>query len=112
MNFKTGDLLLSETDFSKIIRNQKGLVIILCSAEDNACSFLLESSLRELQREIAQQISWYIINLETVKTFAETYSVKDIPTLLYFNNGRLIDVSAGLLSKNELILKIQKNLGQ
>jgi thioredoxin 1 len=50
------------------------------------------------------------LNVDENPTVAERFQIRGIPTLLIFKNGQLADTVIGLVSKEDLAGKIEKQL--
>jgi thioredoxin 1 len=54
--------------------------------------------------------NFFTIDFETEILLVNKYGVRDVPTILFYKNGKLIDHVVGLISKNVLIAKIENAL--
>ena len=66
--------------------------------------------LEELTDEKKDQINVYKINIDDNLEIPQKYGVRGIPTLMLFNDGKLIDTKIGSLSKSSLNEWIESNL--
>jgi len=60
--------------------------------------------------EIAKEMSDVVVgkvNVDDYPELASKYNVMSIPTLLFFKNGKLVDTSIGVVSKNIMLKKIE-----
>ena len=55
-------------------------------------------------------INIYKINIDTNPEMPQKYGVRGIPTLMFFNDGKLVDTKVGSLSKSSLNEWIESNL--
>ena len=55
-------------------------------------------------------INIYKINIDNNPEIPQKYGVRGIPTLMFFNNGKLVDTKVGSLSKSSLNEWIESNL--
>jgi thioredoxin 1 len=63
--------------------------------------------LEELAAENADSLVVTKVNVDDNQELAMKYSVRSIPTLLFFKNGELKDQIVGLQPKSELLRKAQ-----
>ena len=66
--------------------------------------------LEEISDEKKDQINIYKINIDENPEIPQKYGVRGIPTLMFFNDGKLIDTKVGSLSKFSLNEWIENNL--
>ena len=66
--------------------------------------------LEEISDEKKDLIHVYKINIDNNPAIPQKYGVRGIPTLMFFNNGKLIDTKVGSLSKSLLNEWIENNL--
>ncbi|MDP1623058.1 MAG: thioredoxin [Bacteroidales bacterium] len=62
--------------------------------------------LNEVAGEVGDNIAVCKVDIETYKSIAQKYSVRNIPTLLIFKNGKEVDRIVGVKSKDFLINKL------
>ena len=58
--------------------------------------------LSPIMEEISETHKVYKINTDEAMNLAREYGIMSIPTLLIFNDGKLINTSVGLKSKEEI----------
>ena len=66
--------------------------------------------LEELAAEYGEKINVVKVNVDDNPTTASQYGVQSIPTLIMVKNGKVQDTKIGLLSKNQLVALLDKNL--
>ena len=66
--------------------------------------------LEEISDEKKDQINVYKINIDNNPEVPQKYGVRGIPTLMFFNDGKLIDTKVGSLPKSLLKEWIESNL--
>jgi len=47
------------------------------------------------------------VDVETEKGIEKEYSIMELPTILFFRSGKIVDHAVGLTSRNILISKIE-----
>lgn len=62
--------------------------------------------LNELSQEVDENVSICKLNIEEHQSIAAKYSVRNIPTMLIFKNGKEVDRIVGVKNKEFLINKI------
>ena len=66
--------------------------------------------LEEISDEKKDVIHIYKINIDTNPEIPQKYGVRGIPTLMFFNEGKLVDTKVGSMSKSSLNEWIESNL--
>ncbi len=64
---------------------------------------MLTPILEELSMELKDRLIVAKVNLDENQDLAMKYSIRSIPTLLFFKEGKLNDMKVGLLPKPELL---------
>lgn len=62
--------------------------------------------------EVASEMEGSVVvakcNVDDCEDIAASYGIRNIPTLLFFKNGEVIDRTVGVVSKQEIINKLNK----
>ena len=95
-------LNLNQSNFSTIIHNENKLILVDFWAEWCAPCKMLAPILEEISKDLEEKILICKVNLDENQDLASEFSIKSIPTLLLFENGKLKDTKVGLLSKTDL----------
>jgi len=69
----------------------------------------LSPILEEISSELGEKIKVAKANLDENQDLASKFSIRSIPTMLFFKNGKLIDQKVGLLPKSDLLEWIKSN---
>ena len=96
-------LNLNKSNFSTIIHNENKLILVDFWAEWCAPCKMLAPILEEISKDLEEKILICKVNLDENQDLASEFSIKSIPTLLLFENGKLKDTKVGLLSKMDLL---------
>ena len=96
-------LNLNQSNFSTIIHNENKLILVDFWAEWCAPCKMLAPILEEISKDLEEKILICKVNLDENQDLASKFSIKSIPTLLLFENGKLKDTKVGLLSKMDLL---------
>lgn len=95
----------SEIEFQDAISSKKILVVF--SAEWCGPCKVLDEILKEIDTDNIIEIA--TIDTDRFRGIAREYKVLSVPTLLVFENEKLIKEKKGLMSKSELISFINEN---
>ena len=99
---------LHGSSFNEIIEENK-LVIIDFWAEWCAPCKAIAPILDELAVELNEKLLIGKVNLDENQDLAMKYSIRSIPTILFFKDGELKDTKVGLSSKTDLISWVSQN---
>jgi len=64
----------------------------------------------ELAKEYSQKIKIGKVDVDSNPNTATTYGIMSIPTLIFFNKGKVMDQVVGALTKSDLKNKIEENI--
>lgn len=101
---------LSKLDFKKEVIESKTLALVQFKKEWNGASQIIEPVYNELANSYNGVVSFYTVDVEKENGLDREYGVMDIPTILFFKQGKIIDHAVGLTPKNVLITKIENAL--
>ena len=101
---------VTDSDFDQQVLEEKLPVLIDFWAEWCGPCKNMAPILEEVAGEYADKIKTAKLNVDQNRQSAERFSIRGIPTLLLFKNGKVEDSHVGLLTKSELIAFIDKNL--
>ena len=59
--------------------------------------------LEEISKDLKDKLQVVKVNLDENQDLAMKYSIRSIPTLLLFKEGKLVDTKVGLLPKSDLV---------
>ncbi len=96
---------ITEEEFNEK-KNEKGKVLIDCFATWCGPCKMLSPIIDEIAKE-TEDCKFYKIDTDTADNILEEYEIESIPTLLLFENGKLIKTEVGLKSKDEIKNMIQ-----
>jgi len=71
----------------------------------------LDGILEDMARKYDGKVSFYKVDVNESGGTASRYAVRSIPTLLFFQEGEIVDQAVGSLSEEDLREKVEKLLG-
>lgn len=83
------------------------LAIVQFKSEWNGGCQIMAPVYEELSKHYSDKAKFFTINTEEEKSIAKEYRIKELPTIMIFRKGELIDIVIGLTPKNVLITKIE-----
>lgn len=103
---------MSKEKFTKELLQNDSLSVVKFYTEWNGASQVILPLFRELAVSYKGIANFYEVNMESEPATAAQFGVRDIPTVLFFRQGELIDHVVGMISKNALIAKLENALNQ
>ncbi len=105
MKFKN----ISDADFSGLIETQMGLVLVVFVTDWSGTCYIIDSSLASLARKFQSKVTIFKIDFEKNEKTVMKYAIQEVPTVLFFREGELIDRVEGVFSKNEIDVRVQSH---
>ena len=99
----------TNTNFDELLEDGKLVIVDFWAVWCGPCR-MLSPLLDEVEEEMADKITVVQVNVADADEIAMRYRIMNIPTLLFFKNGQLVDKSVGAMPKNLLVDKINANL--
>ena len=97
---------ISKKNFSKEVLKSDKLVMVDFFAPWCAPCKQLEPILNELSDEYKDKITVLKLNVDEEMGLAQTYEVMNVPTVLFFKDGQIVNNVVGFLNKEKIADKI------
>ena len=91
---------IEDKDYEEIIKKDKKVVIDCYASWCGPCK-MLSPIIDELAKEL-DNYKFYKLNVDNSELVTSKYEIMSIPTILIFEDGKLIDKVVGLRLKSEL----------
>jgi thioredoxin 1 len=110
---------MSNSDFVKHADDSNFSIVVLKEEKPTLVDFwapwcgpcrAIGPILEELAAEYGERVNIVKVNVDDNSATASQYGVRSIPTLILVKNGTIQDTKIGLLSKNQLVELLDKNL--
>lgn len=89
-----------------------GLSLVKFKTEWSGACQILEPIFNKLALPYKGAVHLFTIDVEVEKGVQEEYGIIELPTILFFSKGIIIDHTVGLISKDCLIEKIENALAK
>ena len=100
-------LINSEQQFDETIEN--GVCLVDFYASWCGPCKMLAPFVEEIAEEY-DTVKVCKIDVDRVESLAYRYNVRSIPTLMYFKDGKLKEVTVGFQNKNDIVRNVEKYL--
>ncbi|RKX97295.1 MAG: thioredoxin [Spirochaetes bacterium] len=100
----------SDANFQTDISEDNKLVIVDMWAEWCGPCKMIEPILEEVANEYSDKVKLVKLNIDHNQETPVKYGVMNIPTLLFFKNGKEVDRVIGAIPKRQLVKKIEEHL--
>ena len=104
------EIILTDQTWDNEVLNSDLPVIVDFWAEWCAPCFMIAPVVEQIGEEYEGKIKVGKLNVDANPVTAGKYQIMAIPTILFFNGGKLVDRVVGVVSKKILVEKIEKIL--
>ncbi|QVY64367.1 thioredoxin [Polaribacter sp. Q13] len=101
------EIQLEQIDVKNIIENNSNVLFDFYAEWCGPCQTLLPT-INKLADELKDDVIIKKINVDDYPELAAKYSVRNIPTLIFFKNGEPADRHTGLITERNLRSKIDR----
>jgi thioredoxin 1 len=101
----------TDTDFKETIIKSGDAFIIQVRADWCGECFIMSSIVEQLADAFSDRITFGVINVDMNEHVTKHYGVTELPFLLFFNHGELVDFLIGLQSRKKVQQVIEKTIG-
>ncbi len=99
---------ISENDFEREVLGYKGLVIVDFYAEWCTPCKIMGMIINDIRNKLPRGVKICKINIDMATKLARSLNIFSIPTLIFFCRGREVERIVGLISKEELLRKVER----
>ena len=101
--------IATNTNFAELLQDEKLVIVDFWAVWCGPCR-MLSPLLDEVEEEMADKVTVVKVNVDDADEIAMQHRIMNIPTLLFFKNGQLVDKTVGAMPKNVLVDRINANL--
>ena len=101
--------IATNTNFDELLQDGKLVIVDFWAVWCGPCR-MLSPILDEVEAEMADKVSVVKVNVDDADEIAMRYRIMNIPTLLFFKGGQVVDKTVGAMPRNVLVDRINANL--
>ena len=101
---------INKRDFDAKVISGASLSLVQFKEEWNGACQIVSMIYEDLARSYEGSAAFFTVDMETNNSLAKQYGVTEVPAILFFRNGKMVDHVIGLIPKNALISKIENAL--
>jgi thioredoxin 1 len=98
---------VSKGNFKKEVIESPAIAVVQFKKEWSGTCRIIEPAYRDLANSYNGVVNFYTVDADEEKELDTEYGVMEIPTILFFKSGKIIDHTIGLVSKSILTEKIE-----
>ncbi len=100
-------LELTDTNFDEIVLKSDKPVIVDFWAEWCGPCRMISPLVEELSQEYAGKVVVGKVDVDSNNATAMRFGIRNIPTILFFKNGQVVDKQVGAVPKSVLVKKLE-----
>ena len=101
--------IATNATFDELLKDEKLVIVDFWAVWCGPCR-MIAPILDQISEEMADKVSVVKCNVYDCEDVAMRYRIMNIPTLLFFKNGEMVDRTVGAMPKAALVEKIESLL--
>ena len=101
--------IATNTTFEELLQDSRLVIVDFWATWCGPCR-MLSPLLDEVEEAMSDKIVVVKVNVDDADEVAAQFRIMNIPTLLFFKNGQIVDKTVGAMPKSALIERINANL--
>jgi thioredoxin 1 len=102
--------MITKDEFKREVIMSMGLSLVQFKTEWSGACQIISPIYEELAASYKGQAKFFTVDVEDETGLDNEYGVMELPTILFFKQGKVIDHVTGLAPKNVIISKIENAL--
>jgi thioredoxin 1 len=107
---KTKNMMINKSNFKKHVIENTDLTLVQFKTEWNGACQIVSMIYDDLARSYKGSANFYTVDVEEENGLNNEYGISELPTILFFKAGKVIDHIVGLTPKDVLKNKIDNAL--
>jgi len=101
---------IGRKEFAPQVVESITLSLVQFKTEWNGACQIVSMIYEDLAKSYKGTANFFTVDVEEEVNLGREYGINEIPTILFFKSGKVIDYATGLVPKNVLISKIENAL--
>jgi len=101
------EVLFKKSDFTNVLENNNNVLLDFYADWCGPCQTLLPT-IHKLTEELKDDVIIKKVNVDEHQELAAKFNIRNIPTLLFFKDGKPVDRHTGLITEINLRDKINR----
>jgi thioredoxin 1 len=106
------DAITDKKKFTQMILNKTGIQVVKFYADWSGPCQMMAPIYKELSLSYTSAANFFMIDVEASPALKKEFGVNELPTILFYKNGAIIDFVNGMIPKNVLIAKLENIINQ
>ena len=99
--------VINDANIAEVLASGKPVVIDFWATWCGPCR-VLGPTVEEVAEEYADKAIVAKCNVDDCEDISMKYGIRNIPTLVYIKNGEVVDRTVGVVSKQDIVSRIEK----
>lgn len=104
--------MITKENFKKEVTESGALSLVQFKTDWSGASQIVSLIYDDLANSYKGMANFHTVDYENELSLVKEYGVMEVPTILFFKAGKMIDHVVGLVPKNALISKIENHLSR
>jgi len=104
--------ILTDENFEKEVLSSKQPVLVEFSTDWSGTCHIIAPIIKEMAVKFIDEIKFCKIDIDEYEELSKQYGVRRIPTILLFDNGKVVDFIVGAVPREILIEKLNTLIKQ
>ncbi len=101
--------VLNDSNFESIVNGGQPVIIDFWATWCGPCR-MISPIVDEIATEYEGKVVVAKCNVDESSTVPGQFGIRNIPTILFFKDGKMVDKTVGAVSKKDIIAKIENSL--
>ncbi len=96
--------------FKKDVLETSGITVVKFYADWSGTSQMMMPAFEQLAESYKSSARFFKVDIDNNPLLKQNYGVMELPTILFFQNGNIVDHVSGMISRNALMAKMENSL--
>ena len=97
---------LNDDNFGEVLSAGRSPMIIMFSANWSGNAVIVQTVMEKVHKQFKETVEFYDTDIDENPSVRKFFNVNSIPTIVFMQNGEILNVQRGLLSKKKIIQKL------